>query len=69
MRIALYCEAFNGCFPENIQCRLLLRVIENGNMFKKIRLVQQETVMTSSTDGRMETSLLSVFLTVGSFPK
>ncbi len=50
MRIALYCTAFNGCFPENGQCCLLLRVIENGNMFRKIRLVQQETVMTS-TDG------------------
>ncbi len=57
MRIALYCTAFNGCFPENGQCCLLLRVIENGNMFRKIRLVQQETVMTS-TDGWIELACL-----------
>ncbi len=50
--IALYCTAFNGC--------LLLRVIENGNMFRKIGLVQQETVMTS-TDGWIELACLVSF--------
>ena len=70
MCIALYCTAFNGCFPENGQCCLLLRVIENGNMFRKIRLVQQETVMTS-TDGWIELACLvsSSLLALCLFPQ